>query len=75
MADQGSVSKLTGNGVAPLPKQRSLDQTQQAPARRAATPGAGRREVPDSASRLWVNIDGKQLNRTAPRGTYVNILV
>jgi hypothetical protein len=73
MADQGSVSKLAGSGIAPLPKQRSLDpQTQP---RRVATPGAGRREVPDAASRQWVNIDGKQLNRMAPRGTYVNLLV
>ena len=69
MADQGSVTKLIGTNVAP---QRSVDQS---PARRAATPGAGRREVPDNASRQWIDIDGKQFNRMARRGTYLNILV
>jgi hypothetical protein len=69
MADQGSVTKLIGTNVAP---QRSVDQSA---TRRAATPGAGRREVPDQSSRQWINIDGKQLNRMAPRGTYLNILV
>jgi len=71
MADQGSVSKLTSGAIAP---QRSTDLTTTTP-RRAGTPGAGRREVPDNSSRQWVNIDGKQFNRSAPRGTYLNIVV
>jgi len=37
--------------------------------------GVGRREVPNQGQRNLVNLDGKQLNRAAPRGTYLNILV
>jgi hypothetical protein len=77
MADQGGVSKIGANNAAPLPAQRAVDALPAA-AKRANAPanqGAGRREVPDSASRQWVNIDGKQFSRTAPRGTYLNIVV
>jgi hypothetical protein len=73
MADQGSIAKLAGNTVAPLPNQRSLETTTQS--RRVATAGTGRREVPNAKSRQWVDIDGKQFSRTAPRGSYLNILV
>jgi hypothetical protein len=78
MADQGGISKLGGSIIAPLPGKSSIDSTKPSDKRTGsaiATQGSGRREVPDSASRQWVNLDGKQMSRTAPRGTYLNLLV
>jgi hypothetical protein len=79
MADQGSVSRLSSNAVSGFSGSRTIDGT--ASSRSAvsvsntASQGAGRREVPDRANRQTVNFDGKVLNRAAPRGTYLNILV
>ena len=72
MADQGSVSKVGTGQVVPLGNRTPAAPTA---GRAVSTPGAGRREVPDQSSRQWVNIDGQQLNKSAPRGTYLNILV
>ena len=75
MADQGALPKLSGVGVPGLSGQASVDKAQPRTARTTAGQGVGRREVPDSGRRQLVNLDGKVLNRAAPRGTYLNILV
>jgi hypothetical protein len=80
MADQGSVSKLAASAVTPSITPTSAQRNLDASARQAATSssanaGAGRREDPKSGSRQWVDIDGQQFNKSARRGTYVNILV
>lgn len=79
MADQGGVSRISSGLVPGVSGQRTIDGTAQS---RSAVSlpnngsrGAGRREVPDSGSRQVVNFNGKVLNRSAPRGTYLNILV
>jgi hypothetical protein len=79
MADQGSVSRLSGGAVAGLTGSRTIDGTAQSRSAisvsNSAGNGVGRREVPDRANRQTVNFDGKVLNKTAPRGTYLNIVV
>jgi hypothetical protein len=75
MADQGSVGKVQGQ-VPSAPAVRPADVT---PGRsqRAGTPGqgVGRREVPNAQGRQPADLDGKTMNRTAARGTYLNIVV
>jgi len=79
MADQGSVSRLSSGVAAGLTGQRTIDGTSQSRSAvsvsNSAGNGVGRREVPDRANRQTVNLDGKVLNKTAPRGTYLNIVV
>jgi hypothetical protein len=76
MASQGGVSKLGGNTILPpVQPQRNVDQAQASQAAGRPGDGAGRREAPESGRRPVINFDGKTLNRTAPRGTYLNILV
>ena len=73
MADHNAISRVTSGAVAP---QRGTDLAPAA--KRSVAPagqGAGRREAPNAANRQWVNLDGKQLNKNAPRGTYLNLLV
>ncbi len=79
MAAQGGVSRVSSGMVPGTSGNRTIDGTAQS---RAATSvpnstsqGVGRREVPDARSRQVVNFEGKVLNRSAPRGTYLNILV
>jgi hypothetical protein len=79
MADQGSVSRLSSNAVTGFSGNRTIDGT--ASSRSAISvsntggQGVGRREAPDRSNRQTVNFEGKVLNRAAPRGTYLNILV
>jgi len=79
MADQGGVSRVAGGMVPSLSGQRSVQQGSQAKSAVSvsgtAGQGVGRREVPNGGNRQLVNLDGKVLNRAAPRGTYLNILV
>lgn len=79
MADQGSVARLSAGLTPGVSGQRQAVTS--SPTRSAvsvsgtAGQGVGRREVPNQGNRNLVNLDGKQLNRAAPRGTYLNILV
>jgi hypothetical protein len=75
MADQGGISKVTGTNVADVAAQRSVAKPQSRAVTAGGGQGVGRREVPDTKARQSVNLDGKVLNRAAPRGTYLNILV
>ena len=79
MADQGGVSRVTGGAVPGVSGQRTIDGTARprsaVSVSSGAGQGAGRREAADNRGRQLVNFDGKVLNRTAPRGTYLNILV
>lgn len=79
MADQGSLARVSSGMVAGTSAQRqavSGSQTRSAiSVSGSAQQGVGRREVPNQGNRNLVNLDGKQLNRAAPRGTYLNILV
>jgi len=78
MADQGGVSRVAGGMVPGLSGQRPVDGSQSRSAvsiSGTAGQGVGRRETPNSGSRNLVNFEGKVLNRTAPRGTYLNIVV
>ena len=77
MADQGGVSRLS-SGAAGLSGQRTIDGTSQSRSAvsvsNSAGGGVGRREAPARSSQS-VNFAGKVLNKTAPRGTYLNIVV
>lgn len=79
MADQGSVSRLSSNAVTGFSGNRTIDGTTSSRSAvsvsNTANNGVGRREVPDRSNRQTVNLEGQVLNRTAPRGTYLNILV
>ena len=83
MADQGGVSRLSSGVVAGFSGNRTIDGTAQSRSAvsvsgasgQGANGGVGRREVPDRANRQTVNFEGKVLNRAAPRGTYLNIIV
>jgi len=83
MADQGSVSRLSSGAVAGFTGNRTIDGAAQprsavsasGTAGQGANGGVGRREVPDRSNRQTVNFEGKVLNRAAPRGTYLNIVV
>ena len=79
MADQGSVARLSAGLTSGISGQRQVangSQTRSAVSvSNSAGQGVGRREVPNQGNRNVVNLDGKQLNRAAPRGTYLNILV
>ena len=79
MADQGSVSRLSSGAVAGFSGNRTIDGTAQSRSAVSisgtAGQGVGRREVPDRGNRQTVSFEGKVLNRAAPRGTYLNILV
>jgi len=79
MADQGSIARVSAGLVPGTTGQRqpvSGSQTRSAVSvSNSAGQGVGRREVPNQGQRNIVNLDGKQLNRAAPRGTYLNILV
>jgi hypothetical protein len=79
MADQGSVARLAAGLTSGVSAQR---QTASSPQTRSAVSvsntagqGVGRREVPNNGQRNLVKLGGKELNRAAPRGTYLNILV
>lgn len=78
MADQGGVSRLS-SGAAGLTGQRIIDGTSQSRSAvsvsNSAGNGVGRREAPNRSSSQTVNFAGKVLNKTAPRGTYLNIVV
>jgi len=79
MADQGSVSRLSSGAVAGFSGNRTIDGAAQSRSAVSvsgtANGGVGRREVPDRSNRQTVNFEGKVLNRSAPRGTYLNIVV
>jgi hypothetical protein len=79
MADQGSLARVSAGVVPGTTGQRQAvtsSQTRSAVSvSGTAQQGVGRREVPNQGNRNLVNLDGKQLNRAAPRGTYLNILV
>jgi len=79
MADQGSVSRLSGGAVSGFTGQRTIDGTSQSRSAvsvsNSSGNGVGRREAPDRSSSQTVNFAGKVLNKTAPRGTYLNIVV
>ena len=79
MADQGSIARVAAGVVPGTSGQRQVaggSQTRSAiSVSNTAGQGVGRREVPNQGNRNIVNLDGKQLNRAAPRGTYLNILV
>ena len=79
MADQGGVSRVSGGMVPGVSGQRTIDGTAQSRSAISVSNsggrGVGRRETPDGGNRQLVNFDGKVLNRAAPRGTYLNILV
>jgi hypothetical protein len=77
MAAQGGVSRVSSGLVPGTSGQRTIDGTAQSRAAVSTntSQGAGRREVPDSRSRQLINFEGKVLNRAAPRGTYLNIIV
>jgi len=79
MADQGSVSRLASGAVAGFTGNRTIEGAAQSRSAVSvsgtAGQGVGRREVPDRANRQTVNFEGKVLNRAAPRGTYLNIIV
>jgi hypothetical protein len=79
MADQGAVSRLAGGAVSGFSGQRTIDGTSQSRSAVSASStggqGVGRREVPDRSNRQTINFEGKVLNRAAPRGTYLNIVV
>jgi hypothetical protein len=78
MADQGSVSRLS-SGAAGLTGQRTIDGTAQSRSAvsvsNSSGNGVGRREAPARSTSQTVNFAGKVLNKTAPRGTYLNIVV
>ena len=79
MADQGSIARLSAGVTPGVTGQRPAangSQTRSAiSVSSTAGQGVGRREVPSQGNRNIVSLDGKQLNRAAPRGTYLNILV
>ena len=79
MADQGSLARISAGLVPGTTGQRqpvTSSQTRSAVSvSGTAGQGVGRREVPNQGNRNLINLDGKQLNRAAPRGTYLNILV
>jgi len=79
MADQGSVSRLSSGAVAGFTGNRTIDGAAQprsaVSVSGTAGQGVGRREAPDRSSRQTINFEGKVLNRAAPRGTYLNIVV
>jgi hypothetical protein len=80
MADQGSVSRLSGGAVSGFTGQRTIDGTSQSRSAVSVSNstgnGVGRREAPTrSSTSQTVNFAGKVLNKTAPRGTYLNIVV
>ncbi|GEM_PF-2688658 len=79
MADQGSVSRLSSGAVSGFSGNRTIDGTAQSRSSVSvsgtAGQGVGRREVPDRSNRQTIDFEGRQLNRAAPRGTYLNILV
>ena len=79
MADQGGVSRLSGGAVSGFTGQRTIDGTAQARSAvsvsNSAGAGVGRRESPNAGTSQTVNYAGKVLSKTAPRGTYLNIVV
>ena len=79
MADQGSIARLSAGVTPGITGQRPAvngSQTRSAlSVSNTSGQGVSRREVPNQGQRNFVNLDGKQLNRAAPRGTYLNILV
>ena len=79
MADQGSIARVAAGVVPGTSGQRQAVSGSQSRSAisvsGSAGQGVGRREVPNQGNRNLVNLDGKQLNRAAPRGTYLNILV
>ena len=78
MADQG-IARLSSGMVSGTSGQRQAVSSSQSRSAisvsGSAGQGVGRREVPNQGNRNLLNLDGKQLNRAAPRGTYLNILV
>jgi hypothetical protein len=85
MADQGGVSRLSSGAVSGFTGQRTIDGTAQsrsavsvsnAASSSTANAGAGRRDSTSSGSTSQtINYAGKVLSKTAPRGTYLNIVV
>ncbi len=79
MADQGGVSRLSGGAVSGFTGQRTIDGTSQSRSAVSVSSssgtGVGRREAPTRSPSQTVNFAGKVLNKTAPRGTYLNIVV
>ena len=79
MADQGSIARVASGVVPGVSGQRQAVNGSQPRSANSvagtAGQGAGRRDLADGANRNFVNLDGKALNRAAPRGTYLNILV
>jgi hypothetical protein len=69
MASNGGITRIPGANIPPVTQQQT----------RAVTPpanqGAGRREIPNQQNRQIVNVEGKELKRNVPRGTYLNIIV
>ena len=79
MADQGGVSRLSGGAVSGFSGNRTIDGTAQSRSAVSVSGSSGRgvsrRDGSDGSDRQTVNFAGKVLNRAAPRGTYLNILV
>ncbi len=78
MADNG-ISNIIDSALSGLSGARNAAPARQRQSR--PTGGAGQDEVKQRSSRSYtppqqaVNLDGKILDRTAPRGTYLNIVV
>ena len=79
MADQGGVSRLSGGAVSGFSGNRTIEGASQSRSAvsvsNSSGQGVGRREAPDRSAGQSVNFAGKVLNKTAPRGTYLNIVV
>ena len=79
MADQGSVSRLSSGAVSGFSGNRTIDGTAQSRSAvsvsNSSGRGVGRRDGSDGSNRQTINFEGKVLNRAAPRGTYLNIVV
>lgn len=79
MADQGGVSRLSSGAVSGFSGQRTIDGTAQSRSAvstsSSANGGVGRRESPMGSNSQTINFAGKMLSKTAPRGTYLNIVV
>ncbi len=80
MADNG-ISKVIDTVSPGVAGPRNAAAARQRQSRPMATGGAGQDGVNQRSSRSYVppqqvvNLDGKILDRSAPRGTYLNILV
>ena len=70
MANSG-ISKVGGGNVTVLPPQRETT----AASHRTAAGGQGAVKKARPTAHQTVNVEGKTLDRTAPRGTHLDIVV